>query len=205
MDIITIDGLSASGKSSVAREIARRLGVPYVSSGLLYRGVAYLGLHAGIPLDDENWLIELLSSYPLELLPLPEGNRLLARGEDITPHLHSAEIDLGSSRIARHPRIRAYVNDRLRQLPPPFVAEGRDMGSQVFPEAAYKFYLTAQPEVRAHRRAFQQRRDEQAVMKELLERDAVDAPQSAPAPEAIILDTSSLTLEEVVERILRAL
>lgn len=97
--IVTIDGPSASGKSSVAKEVARALGVPYLSSGLLYRAAAYLALRAGVDPEDEGEVMALLQGYSVRLLPRPEGNRVLAEGasglEDLTPRLHTPEVDRG--------------------------------------------------------------------------------------------------------------
>ncbi|WP_287410081.1 (d)CMP kinase [Oceanithermus sp.] len=203
--IITIDGPGASGKSSVARRIAQALEVPYVSSGLLYRGVAYQVLRHGVDPDDEAAILELLEAHPVRLVPNTHGNRVLAGGEDLTPHLHTAEVDAVVSAVARHPRVRAYVNERLREVPPPFVVEGRDMGTAVFPHAPYKFYLTASPAVRARRRARERADDVAAIEKMLRLRDERDAKQSKPAEDAQVIDTSELTLDQVVGAIMRYL
>ncbi len=143
--IITIDGPSASGKSSVAQRVAAALGLPYVSSGLLYRGATYQVQRYGVNPEDEAAILAMLEAHPLQLIPRPEGNRLLAEGQDITEHLHTREVDLAVSAVSRHKRVRQYVYQRLRELRPPFVIEGRDMGSTVFPDAAQKFYLTPCP------------------------------------------------------------
>ncbi|WP_038057954.1 (d)CMP kinase [Thermus amyloliquefaciens] len=204
--IVTIDGPSASGKSSVARRVALALGVPYLSSGLLYRAAALLALRAGVDPGDEKGLLALLETFRVRLLPKPEGNRVVAEGasgqEDLTPHLHTPEVDRVVSLVARHPGVRAWVNARLKEVPPPFVAEGRDMGTAVFPEAPHKFYLTASPEVRARRRTLERPQDYGEVLRELIRRDELDRAQSAPAPEAIVIDTSGMALEEVVARVL---
>lgn len=199
--IVTIDGPSASGKSSVARRVAEALGVPYLSSGLLYRAAAYLALRAGVDPGDEAGLLELLKQFRVRLVPGRE-NRVLADGEDLTPSLHTLEVDRVVSEVARLPGVRAWVNQRLKEVPPPFVAEGRDMGTAVFPQAPHKFYLTARPEVRAKRRAKERPQAYEAILQDLLRRDEKDKAQSAPAPDALLLDTSDLTLEEVVAWIL---
>lgn len=203
--IITIDGPGASGKSSVARRIAQALEVPYVSSGLLYRGVAYQVLRYGVDPDDEAAILGLLEAHPVRLVPNTHGNRVLANGEDLTPHLHTAEVDAVVSAVARHLRVRAYVNARLREVPPPFVVEGRDMGTAVFPHAPYKFYLTASPAVRARRRARERADDVAAIETMLRLRDERDAKQSKPAEDAQVIDTSELTLDQVVGAIMRYL
>jgi len=185
--IVTIDGPSASGKSSVARRVAAALGVPYLSSGLLYRAAAFLALLEGLG---------------VRLLAQAEGNRVLADGEDLTSFLHTPEVDRVVSAVARLPGVRAWVNRRLKEVPPPFVAEGRDMGTAVFPEAAHKFYLTASPEVRAWRRARERPQAYEEVLRDLLRRDERDKAQSAPAPDALVLDTGGMTLDEVVAWVL---
>lgn len=197
--ILTIDGPAASGKSSVARGVAQALGIPVLSSGLLYRAATYLALAARSDLDDEAALLALLAKHTIVLSAQPESLRI--DGQELGGALHTHEVDRAVSRVARHPGVRRWVNARLRDIPPPFVVEGRDMGRAVFPEAAYKFYLTASPEVRAARRL----RERPAELDEMIEaikaRDALDRAQLAPADDAVHIDTSALTLEQVIEAI----
>lgn len=200
--VVTIDGPSASGKSTVARRVAEALGVPYLSSGLLYRAAAYLALRHGVDPEEEGALLALLQGKRVRLEAGPKANRVLQDGEDLTPFLHTPEVDRIVSQVAQREGVRAWVNARLRETPPPFVAEGRDMGTAVFPEAPHKFYLTARPEVRAWRRAKERPQAFEEVLRELLARDEKDRRQSAPAPDALVIDTSELGLEEVVARIL---
>jgi len=199
---VTIDGVAASGKSSVASRVARELTYPYVSSGLLYRAVARLALREGAALDDEDALLDLVNACPVSLRPSPARNEVWCGPQDLTEELHTHEVDEAVSRVARHPRLRAWVNAQLRTLPEPFVAEGRDMGTAVFPHAQAKFYLTASPRVRAERRVRERDEDVHAVEAALRERDERDAAQSSPAPDAVLLDTSDMTLDEVVRHIL---
>lgn len=199
--IITIDGVAASGKSTVAAGVAGALGVPYVSSGLLYRAVTLRGLREALPHGDLQ-VLDRLRAQPLHLEPLAGGNRVCWDGADITAALHASEIDAGVSAYAARPEVRAWVDETLRRLPPPFVAEGRDMGTNVFPEAQAKFYLTASPRVRAQRRSLERPEDADSIEAALIERDQRDAAQSVPAPDAVILDTSALTAEEVIDQIL---
>ncbi len=197
--IVTIDGPSASGKTSVARRVAQRLGIPYISSGLLYRAVALLGLRQMVSAEEiENHL----EKHLLTLEPTTQSNRVLLDGEDVTEALHSLEVDRVVSAVAKRPRIRAYVNQVLRRIPPPFVVDGRDMGRTVFPQAQHKFYLTARPEVRAQRRMPERNVALDTVLAEIIRRDQADQQQSLPADDAIVLDTSTLELEEVVEAVL---
>ncbi|MEF2279548.1 (d)CMP kinase [Deinococcus sp. YIM 134068] len=207
--IVTIDGVAASGKSSVASGVARALGVPYVSSGLLYRAATLLGLEAGLSLDDAPALLALLEQHPPRLEARAAGNRVFLIGDlgqrDLTPDLHSSRVDAGVSAVAVLPEVRAWVNAQLRALPEPFVAEGRDMGTNVFPHADAKFYLTASPRVRAQRRAQERPEEVDAIEAALTERDRRDARQSAPAPDARVIDTGPLTLDGVIGAILSAL
>ncbi|MBB5234609.1 (d)CMP kinase [Deinococcus budaensis] len=203
--IVTIDGVAASGKSSVASGVARALGVPYVSSGLLYRAATLLGLEAGLRLENAAELLAHLRAQPLRLEALAEGNRVWVEERDLTADLHSSRVDRGVSVVAALPEVRAWVDGQLRALPEPFVAEGRDMGTAVFPQAAAKFYLTASPRVRAERRARERPEDVPAIEAALVERDRLDTVQSAPAPDARVIDTGNLTLEGVIGAVLAGL
>ncbi|MCS7069124.1 MAG: (d)CMP kinase [Meiothermus sp.] len=198
-DIITIDGPSASGKTSVAKLVAQRLGIPYISSGLLYRAVALMCLLENVPAEE---IEQRLSKYRLELRPTPTQNLVFLDGHEVSAALHSLEVDQMVSAVAVRPTIRAYVNDVLRRIPPPFVVDGRDMGSTVFPQARHKFYLTASPEVRARRRVPEREAAFDTVLAEIIRRDEADRKQSAPARDAIILDTSHLDLDGVVRAVL---
>ncbi|WP_278913292.1 (d)CMP kinase [Deinococcus wulumuqiensis] len=201
--IVTIDGVAASGKSSVSSGVARALGIPYVSSGLLYRAATLLGLEARLDLGEAAPLLAHLHTLALRLEPLAEGNRIWQGERDLTPQLHQSAVDAGVSAVAAHPELRAWVDEQLRRLPPPFVAEGRDMGTNVFPQAGAKFYLTASPRIRAERRAAERPEDVDAIEAALVERDARDRVQSAPAPDARVIDTGPLSLEEVIAEILK--
>jgi CMP/dCMP kinase len=196
--VVTIDGLAASGKSTVARAVAARLGVPYVSSGLLYRAVTVAALEEKLDPNDENALVDVLEHRDVRLEARKEGNRAWLDGREITEAAHSSAVDALVSAVARHPRVRGWVNATIKGLPPPFVAEGRDMGTVAFPDASFKLYLTASPRVRAQRRAAERPEDLAAIQAALEARDALDAVNSSPAPDAVLLDTSDLTLEGVV-------
>lgn len=203
--IVTIDGVAASGKSSVASGVARALGVPYVSSGLLYRAATLLALDAALDLHDADLLLAYLNDHPLRLEPLAEGNRVWQADVELTARLHSTRVDRGVSVVAALPPVRAWVDAQLRALTPPFVAEGRDMGTTVFPQARHKFYLTASAHVRAQRRAKERADDVAAIEAALIRRDQLDASQIAPAAGALVIDTGPLTLDGVIERILHQL
>lgn len=201
--IVTIDGPAASGKSSVARLVAERLGVPFVSSGLLYRAATYLALDAGCEIDEPVAVLEELRSHDVALEPDVEGNHLFVDDRDMTERLHTHEVDATVSTVAAHPEVREWVNSRLREIPPPFVVEGRDMGTVVFPEARHKFYLTAPAPVRARRRLGERSEDLDAVTAALLRRDQLDAGRLAMAADANSIETGGLTLHQVVAEVLR--
>ncbi len=198
-EIITIDGPSASGKTSVAKLVAQRLGIPYISSGLLYRAVALMCLLENVSAEE---IEARLAKHRLELQPTPTQNLVFLDGHEVSEALHSLEVDQIVSAVAVRPAIREYVNQVLRQIPPPFVVDGRDMGSTVFPQARYKFYLTANPEVRAQRRVPERGAAFDTVLAEIIRRDEADKRQSAPARDAILLDTSHLDLDGVVQKVL---
>lgn len=202
--VVTLDGPAASGKSSTARLVAEALGVPYVSSGLLYRAVTYLAQRSELPLTHEGSIMRLLGGIAVELeANVGEPNRIRVAGSRLDDALlHSDAVDAGVSAVAQHPQVRAWVDARLRELGGTFVVEGRDMGTAVFPYAAAKFYLSAPAEVRAARRVGERSADLAAVTAALKLRDELDWEQLRPADDALHLDSSELTLGEVVAWIL---
>ncbi len=203
--VITIDGPAASGKSSVARAVADALHVPFVSSGLLYRAATLLVLEAGVDPADEAAVLELLDAREVVLRALPvEPNRVLVDSADVSAALHTDDVDAYVSAVATHPRVRDWVRERLRDVAGSFVIEGRDMGRVVFPDAAYKFYLTAPVTVRATRRVGERVGGLADVAAALRRRDTLDAAQLEPAADARLLETGGLSLEGVVEHILQA-
>jgi cytidylate kinase len=203
--VITLDGPAASGKSSVARRVAERLGVPFVSSGLLYRAATWLIEDLRGDPDDEGGVLRILAERQVRLVPSLTGDRVLVEGRDVTGELHTDAVDGTVSAVARHPGVRDWVTERLREIPGPFVIDGRDMGTAVFPDAGFKFFLTAPAEVRARRRVGERSADLAAVAKAIARRDRLDAAQSAPAPDAVHVETGDLTLEQVVDRVMQAL
>lgn len=197
--IVTIDGPAASGKSSVSRGVADALRIPFVSSGLLYRAATYLALRHSLDLADEKTLLEGLSHHHIVLEARSlEPNHVFFDGEDITAALHTDDVDANVSVVAKHPMIRKWVDDRLREINGSFVVEGRDMGTVVFPHAEYKFYLDAPAEVRARRRVGERRAELSEVTEALKRRDVLDAEQSKPAADALHVDTGNKKLEEVI-------
>ena len=201
--IITIDGPAASGKSSVSRGVADTLQIPFVSSGLLYRAATYLALEHSLDSSHEKSLLDFLQKHHISLEARSlEPNHIFFDGEDITTALHTDDVDANVSVVAKHPNIRLWVDDRLREIQGSFVVEGRDMGTAVFPQADYKFYLTAPAEIRAQRRVGERSADLSQVTASLKRRDVLDAEQSKPAADALHIETGDKTLEEVIQVII---
>jgi CMP/dCMP kinase len=194
--VVAIDGPAAAGKSSVARRLARRLGYTYLDSGAMYRAVGLMTLrHGGA------------ASEQAERLELELGDRVIANGEDVTEAIRTPEVSEAASRVATNERVRAALVTKQRELLSNggWVAEGRDIGTVVAPDAALKVFLTASPEERARRRAEELGTDVETVLRDQALRDAQDeSREHSPlqiAPGAVELDTTGLTVDEVVERI----
>jgi cytidylate kinase len=205
--IVTLDGPAGAGKSSAAKALARRLGFEYLDTGAMYRGVTLAVLRAGIDPRDQQRLAELLADLTLEMPP----GRVLMNGEDVTEEIRSVKVTHASGRVADSAVVRRQLVDlqRARAAGRHIVSEGRDQGTLVFPDAACKFFLVADPHERARRRQREMAtRGEVFSWDEVLQaqeerdqRDAVrDLAPMVPAADAIILDTTRLTLEEVVDR-----
>jgi cytidylate kinase len=212
--IITIDGPSGVGKSSVSREVAAALGYSYLDTGAMYRAVAVFAHDAGIDDTDSEAVSRILPDLHLALQPGEGGGTMvLVNGADITDRLRSPEMSLASSRVSALAPVRAKLGAMQRQIGAAgrIVAEGRDMGTVVFPDAAHKFFLDAKAEIRAHRRAVQlqtlgQRVDEAEILRQTIQRDRQDSDRQLaklrPAEAAIIIDTSDKNKAEVVQMIL---
>jgi CMP/dCMP kinase len=200
--VIAIDGPAASGKSSVARALAKRLSFVYVNSGAMYRALTWFVLSQKIAPDDTASVVALLPAMKMEC-SLHEGESTIRiGGMDPAPFLCSDEVNQNVSRISSVPEARhaLVAMQRLYAQDYDLVMEGRDIGSVVFPETPYKFYIDASPEVRARRRAFQGQRDE------ITERDRSDtARKTSPliiAEDAHVIDSSNLTVDGVVGEII---
>ena len=199
--IITIDGPAASGKSSVAKLLAERLKIAFVSSGQLYRAVTYLVLESSTPFDEQE-ILAMLGGYELGLEPIPDlPNKITVNGRDISTELNTDEIDANVSKVAIFPKVREWVDERLKAIRGSFVIEGRDMGAKVFKNADYKFYLTASPQLRAKRRLAERLKGFSELVISIIERDKRDYRQLKPAEDAIFIDTEQLNLDEVVEKL----
>lgn len=207
--VIAIDGPSASGKGTVASRVATALGFHYLETGALYRLVALASLRAGLDVTQEREIAALAATLAVEF----RGDRILLSGQDVTTELRHEDCGNRASAIARIPALREALLERQRayQRPPGLVADGRDMGTVVFPDAVLKVFLTASVAVRAERRYKQLidkgiRANLVALSRDLQERDARDAERSLaplrPAADAVLLDSSGLTIEETVDRVL---
>lgn len=207
--VIAIDGPSASGKGTVAQRAALQLGFHYLDSGALYRLTALAAHKSGVPLDDEVALAALAAALKLEFA----DDKIFLGGEDVSDAIRTEAVADGASRAAVLPRVREALLARQRafRAAPGLVADGRDMGSIVFPDADLKIFLTATAEVRAERR-YKQLKEKgmyvslEDILQEIRSRDARDASRSvAPLqllPGAELLDTSNLTIDEAVDRVL---
>jgi cytidylate kinase len=184
--VITIDGPAGAGKSTVARAVAARLGYRYVDTGLMYRELTAVSMVRGVEPDDGDALAALVGEEPPADVDL--------RGEAV-----SARV----SAVSRHPQVRARMRDRQRALADDAVLEGRDTGSRVCPHADVKVYLTASLDARAARRAGDLGLAADDVGRTIAARDRRDAEQLAPAPDAHVIDTSGLSVDEAVDAVVR--
>jgi cytidylate kinase len=206
--IITIDGPAASGKSSVSRELARRYGWSWVSTGAFYRGLAYVAHHKGTDMTNEDALVGVAHAPFWKILMTSESTHVILDGADITEEVGREETGSLASKISSFAKVRKALLDAQRKCAVGvhgLVAEGRDCGTVVFPQAPVKIYLTARAEDRAARRALEQGRDLSQLVNEQKVRDAQDAnrkaaPMQAPA-DAHVIDTTEYTLLEVVDRV----
>lgn len=207
--VIAIDGTSASGKGTVAERVARSLGFHYLDSGALYRLAAIATADAGTDLRDEEAIAALAARMTIAF----RDGRVELRGRDVTEEVRQEAVGIVASRIAAYPAVRKALLERQRgfRQPPGLVADGRDMGSVVFPEARLKVFLTADVEIRAERRHKQLKEKGMYVkipdvVEELRRRDERDATRPvAPLrhyPDALFLDTTGISVDAAVEKIL---
>ncbi len=201
--VIAIDGPAGAGKSSVARAVACALGFTYLDSGAMYRCVALAAIERGADLDDKAEMGRLAHSLSITF----DGQRVELDGRDVSAAIRAAAVTDASSRVSIHPQVREAMVARQRQLIAAgrYVAEGRDIGTVVSPDAPLKVFLTASAEERARRRAAQTGEDAAAVLAAQRERDERDQTREhsalRAAADAIEVDTTSLSLDEVVERV----
>lgn len=211
--ILTIDGPSGAGKGTIARAIASRLGWRLLDSGALYRVAALAALKAGIPLDDEQAVARVAEGLDVEFDEVDGRERVILAGEEVTAELRTEQCGDAASKVAAQPAVRRALLARQRAFaaPPGLVADGRDMGTGVFPDALVKVFLTASAEERARRR-HKQLMDKgisvslRDLSREIAQRDERDANRPVaplvPAHDARIIDSTHMSPEEVTERIL---
>jgi CMP/dCMP kinase len=200
--VVAIDGPAASGKSSVAREVAQQIGFDYVNSGAMYRAVTWHALQHAIFPGNGDAVARLLETSRIDCPPDDSGSRILIDGVDAAEHLRDDRVNEQVSLVSSIPRVREILVARMRAYASDrdVVMEGRDIGSVVFPETPYKFYIDASPEVRLRRRIAQGQRDQIAA------RDHADSSRLASplvvAEDAHVIDSSDLTIEGVVDEII---
>jgi cytidylate kinase len=212
--VVTIDGPSGSGKGTISRAVARYAGWHLLDSGALYRLVALAGALAGVPPDDPQEHARLALTMDVVFGVDEHGDeRVMLGGRDVTADIRSETAGQGASRVAAWPMVRTALLERQRAFvaPPGLVADGRDMGTVVFPQADLKIYLTASPEERALRR-YKQLKDKgsgvslAALSREITERDLRDSTRAVaplkPAPDARVIDSTGLPVEAVVARVI---
>jgi len=209
--VIAIDGPAGSGKTTIAARLARKLGYVNLESGAMYRALALKGMEQNVSLDDAEALRQLAESSTIHLEPSGEGNRVLLDGRDVSQRIRVADVTAAASRVSVHPPVRQLMVARQRELGKDggVVMEGRDIGTAVFPNAEVKVFLDADASIRAERRLRQDgsrsAEEKQQVLTELAARDQRDRTRSAspliPAPDAVVLDTTHKSIDEVVAEV----
>lgn len=208
-----LDGPGGAGKSTIAREVAKRLGIVYVDTGALYRTLALNCLRKGIEISSEDRVIESLADANVELSYLDGAQRVLLNGEDVSLQIRTAEISMAASSVSAIPKVREHLIDVQRDIAAKnsCIMDGRDIGTVILPNADVKIFLTASPEERARRRYKElcernEAADYEVVLREINERDYNDSHRkTAPlrqAEDAVLIDTSGMGIEEAVESVI---
>lgn len=204
MRVVAIDGPAGAGKSTIAKALARRLGVRYLDTGAMYRAVAFAVLRDEVDIRDEHEVARLARSLDVSL---DEGS-VTIDGTDATAAIRTQEVNSVVSRVAALSSVRALLRDQQRSWVRENgggVVEGRDIGTVVFPDATLKLFLTARPDVRARRRVAESGGDVEEIARSIAERDRIDSSRAdsplAEANESVLIDTSDLTIDEVVDKI----
>jgi cytidylate kinase len=209
--VVAIDGPAGSGKSTIAARLARKLGYINLESGAMYRALALKALEQNISLDDPEALRQLAESTVIQLEPQSEGNRVLLDGRDVSQRIREGDVTAAASRVSMHPPVREIMVARQREMGARggVVMEGRDIGTAVFPHAEVKVFLDADARIRAERRVAQNGthtpEEAQRIVEDLVARDQRDRTRAisplVPATDAVVLDTTNLSIDEVVARI----
>ena len=208
--IIAIDGPVGAGKSTIASRLARRLGYANLESGAMYRALALRAILTDTSFDDEEELVRLARDSRIQLEPAATANRVLLNGQDVTQRVRDTDVTEGASRVSVHPKVRAWMVARQQEMGAGggVVMEGRDIGTKVFPNADVKIFLDADPVVREQRRLQQQKLRGAAAemtaaeirLRDQRDRSRATSPLTA-APDALILDSTSLSEDQVLERV----
>lgn len=207
--IVTIDGPSGAGKSTISQLLAAHLGYAYLDTGAMYRAVGLKIARTGTDCEDPEALARLLANTDLRLQAAEGGTRVILDNEDVSEAIRTPEMSMTASRVSAIAAVRAKLTALQQQIGArgQVVAEGRDMGTVVFPQATSKFFLDASPEERAHRRVLQlraqgQQVDEKETLAQIIARDQADSGRALaplqPAEDAVIIDSSKMTVAEVV-------
>lgn len=210
---VAIDGPGAAGKSTVARLVAKQLGFIYVDTGAMYRAVTWKALQTGITPAQKDQLVQMASSLRIELLPGENSQQVLLDGEDVTDYIRSVPVTQNVSAVAAIPEIRSLLVSKQQEMARTkgVVMDGRDIGTHVIPDAELKIFMTASVKERAERRYLEMKAKNeditlQQVEREIAERDRMDEQRKASplvqAADAVLLDTSGMSISQVAERIL---
>lgn len=206
--VITIDGPAASGKSSVSRELAKRLTCPWLSTGAFYRGLAYVALQEKVPFSDAEKIAQLAFSPKWKIQVAPERTLVIYNQKDVTDAISEEIVGNYASQISKYPEVRQALLAQQRKFAESsqgLVAEGRDCGTVIFPTAEAKIYLTASSERRAERRAQEKGMEFSQIQAAQKDRDAQDTTRKAAplqaAPDAYLLDSTEMSLSEAVDTI----
>ena len=211
--IITIDGPAGVGKGTIAKIVSKTFGFKYLDSGAMYRALALFADLNGVSEKDSSKLKKILIDLHIRFVDHEEGERVLINTDDVTEDIRTNEISTLASKFAANDFVRTILREMQRRIVKnkDYIAEGRDMGTNVFPDAKYKFYLDADLEIRAKRRSLQLKEilginiNEDKVSREIDERDKLDMTRKScplhPAEDAIIIDTTSMSINEVASKI----
>jgi cytidylate kinase len=208
--IIAIDGPAGAGKSTIASRLARKLGYVNLESGAMYRALALKAIDRDVSFDDEASLVKLAENARIQLEPTIGGNRTLLDGRDVSSRIRERDVSEGASRVSVHPKVREWMVARQREMGAGggVVMEGRDIGTQVFPDADLKIFLDADPVVREQRRMAQQKvkgNVTENVAADLRERDRRDRTRAASplvaAKDAVVINSSAMSEDEVLAQV----
>ncbi|MBP9855010.1 MAG: (d)CMP kinase [Candidatus Omnitrophica bacterium] len=212
--IITIDGPAGAGKSTIAKRLAKELNIFYLDTGAMYRAMTLKALKTGVDLMNEEKLVAMVKNSKLDIGLSKEGQTIILDGKDITGEIRTTEVTNSTKHVANWPRVRSIVVDWQRAIAKgqSIVMEGRDIGTVVFPDADYKFYLDADIKERSQRRLTELQEkgdvvDQRRLMADIVERDQKDMKRDASplvkADDAILIDSTHLSIDEVIDRMLK--